>query len=166
MAVENKYVTEFSKPSDCEIRMTRMFAAPRSMVFDAWTKPALLKQWWGPPGWTLPVCEIDLRVGGAFRFVMSGAGCKEMSLYGVYREIQIPERYVATQRMEGCGGQGDAEALGTFVFTESDGHTTMTQTVRYPSKEVRDRVLNSGARSIDVVYERLDQLLSGGVAHD
>jgi len=85
-------------PSDREIVMTRVFKAPRKLVFDAWTKPELVRRWLlGPPGWTMPVCEIDLRVGGAYRFVWLGQDGTTMGMGGVYREIVIPERIVNTQ---------------------------------------------------------------------
>jgi uncharacterized protein YndB with AHSA1/START domain len=164
MAAVGDRMTTFTFPSDCEIAMARVFDAPRAMVFDAWTKPELLKRWWGPPGWTLPVCEIDLCVGGAWRQVMRGANGKEMVLHGVYREVVRPQRLVYTQLITGCGGQGSAEALNTMTFVEEAGRTTMTSTMRYPSKEVRDSVINSGGRRIDEVYDRLAELLTSGDA--
>jgi uncharacterized protein YndB with AHSA1/START domain len=160
--VASKPSTRISTPSDREITMTRVFNAPRDMVFDAWTKPELLKRWFGPPGWELVVCEIDLRVGGAWRFVGNHRG-HQMTLRGTYRTVARPDLLIHTQQMEGCSGQGDAESLITLAFVEKDGKTTFTSTSLYPSREVRDRVLTSGGGSsegMDQVFDRLADLLA------
>lgn len=153
--------TRITLPSDTELTMTRTFAAPRERVFAAWTRPELLRRWWGPPGWALPVCEIDLRPGGAWRFVMRNQRGTEMSLSGRYVEVTPPERLVQTQRMEGCDGQGAAEALCTLTLHERDGLTVMTSTAKYPSKAIRDSVLSHGTteEGMDLVFDRLDELL-------
>src|SRR3989454_4488921 len=97
----SKVKLQITTPSDREIAMTRVFDAPRSLVFDAFTKPELVKQWLlGPPGWSMPVCEIDLRVGGTYRYVWRHANGNEMGMGGVYREIVAPERIVATQKFD------------------------------------------------------------------
>src|SRR5262245_41264355 len=102
---------KLSTPTDCEIVMTRVFAAPRRLVFEALTKPELLKRWFhGPPGWTLEVCRIDFKVGGAYRYLWRGEGGVEMGLGGFYREIVAPERIVATERFDEAWYPG--EALG------------------------------------------------------
>jgi uncharacterized protein YndB with AHSA1/START domain len=132
-----------STRGDREIVMTRVLAAPRSLVFDAFTKPKLVK-WWllGPPGWSMPICEIDLRVGDAYRYGWRHEDGKEMGMRGVYREIAVPERLVATEKFDEAWYPG--EAVGTLVLSEQDGKTTVTQTVLYQSREARDGVLKSG----------------------
>jgi uncharacterized protein YndB with AHSA1/START domain len=145
--------------------MTRTFNAPRAMVFDALTKPDLLKRWFGPPpssGWSITRCEADLRVGGSWRIELHRGPDTSIVLHGVYRELARPDRYVATQLAQGCGGQGDHEALTTTVLAESNGKTTFTNTVRYPSKAVRDNVLASGGtteQSMSAIYDKLAALL-------
>jgi uncharacterized protein YndB with AHSA1/START domain len=129
-------------PSDREIAMTRVFDAPRHLVFEAYTKPELLKRWLGVRGgWSLAVCEIDLRVGGAYRYVWRGPNGVEMGMGGVYREVAPPERIVATEKFDQSWYPG--EAVGTVVMVEQGGRTTLTLTVRYQSKEARDAVLKS-----------------------
>jgi uncharacterized protein YndB with AHSA1/START domain len=146
-------------PSDREIAMTRVFDAPRKLVFDAWTKPDLVRRWLlGPPGWTMPVCEIDLRVGGAYRFEWLGQDGTRMGMGGVYREIVIPERIVNTQLfdVDWTGG----ETLGTLLLTEQGGKTTLTNSVLYSSREARDAALRTPmAEGVEAGYARLDELL-------
>jgi uncharacterized protein YndB with AHSA1/START domain len=145
---------------DREIVMTREFNASRRLVFDAFTKPELVKQWLlGLPGWSMPVCEIDLRVGGAYRFVWRrDSDGSEMGMGGVYREIVPPERIVSTEVFDQAWYPG--EALGTVVFFELGGKTTVTQTVLYQSREARDGVLKSGMESgVAASYDRLAQLV-------
>lgn len=128
-------------PTDLEIAITRVFDAPRKLVFDAYTKPALLKRWLGAlDGWSLDVCEIDLRVGGMYRYVWR-KGEIEMGMRGVYREVVPPERIVATEVYDQPWYEG--EGVGTVTFVEQDGKTTLTITMRYASQEVRDAVLKS-----------------------
>jgi uncharacterized protein YndB with AHSA1/START domain len=146
---------------DREIVMTRDFNAPRTLVFDAFTKPELLKQWLlGPPGWTMPVCEIDLRVGGAYRYVWrQNSDGREMGMGGVYREISAPERVVATEKFDEAWYPG--EAVGTLVLVEQGGKTTVTQTMLYQSREARDAVLKSGMeKGVTASYDRLDAVLA------
>jgi uncharacterized protein YndB with AHSA1/START domain len=147
-------------PSDREIAMTRVFDAPRKLVFEAWTKPELLKRWLGVfGGWSLAVCEIDLRVGGTCRFVWRGADGREMGMSGVYREIVPAERIVSTETFDDPWYEG--EAVGTVVFDERGGKTTVTNTVRYASKEVRDAVLKSPMETgIAKSYDKLEELLA------
>ena len=127
-------------PSDREIMLTRVFDAPRRLVFEAWTKPEHLVHWFGRRGWTLPVCTVDLRVGGAWRFVMREAACKDVGMRGVYREIVPYERLASTESFDDYPG----ESLNTMTFSEKDGKTTLTTSVLYPSKEVRDAVIEMG----------------------
>jgi uncharacterized protein YndB with AHSA1/START domain len=151
---------QVTTPSEREIAMTRVFDAPRSLVFDAWTKPELLKRWLGVRGgWTFAVCEVDLRVGGAYRFVWRGPDGSEMGMGGVYREIVRPERLVATEKFDEPSYEG--EALDTTTFVERGGKTTATTTVAYASREVRDAVLKSPMdRGVSESYEKLDEVLA------
>lgn len=151
---------QVTTPSDREIAMTRVFDAPRSMVFDAWTKPELLMRWLGVRGgWTFAVCEVDLKVGGTYRFVWRGPDGSEMGMGGVYREIMRPERLVATERFDEAWYEG--EALDTTTFVEDSGMTTATTTVRYASREVRDAVLKSPMeRGVAESYDKLDEVLA------
>lgn len=149
---------------DRELVMTRAFDAPRPLVWDAMTKPELLKRWLGVHnGWTLAVCEIDLRVGGAYRYVWRGPGGMEMGMGGVYREIVEPERIVSTEKFDQSWYPGDA--VGTLVLTEQDRRTTMTTTMLYDSREARDEVLRSPMESGLVAgYSALEALLASMAA--
>ena len=159
--VKNVGRLQVTTPSDREIAMTRVFDAPRTLVFDAHTKPELVRRWLlGPPGWSMPVCEIDLRVGGKYRYVWRhDRNGNEMGMGGLYREIVAPERIVNTERFDEAWYPG--EALNTLVLVEKGGRTTLTQTVRYESREARDAVLKSGMESgVAASYERLADLLA------
>ena len=145
---------------DREIVMTRVFDAPRSLVFDAWTKPELVKRWLlGPEGWSMPVCEIDLRVGGRYRYVWRhDRDGTEMGMGGVYREIVVPERLVSTEEFDDPWYPGGA--VGTLLLIEQDGKTILTQTVLYESREARDAVMKSPMESgVAASYDRLAHLL-------
>ena len=146
-------------PSDLEIVMTRVFNAPRRLVFNAWTKPELLKQWFGRRGDTLSVCEVDLRAGGAYRFVFALREGGEMGMGGVYKEILPPERLVSTEAFDDYVEMG-GESLNTLVFEERDGKTVMRITARYPSKETRDAVIESGMEGgAGESFDRLAELV-------
>lgn len=149
-------------PTDREIVMTRIFAAPRRLVFEAWTNPKYLPRWMrGPDGWTMPVCEIDLRPGGTWRFVWRRSDGTEMEMRGTYREITPPERLVST---ESWGGPWP-ETLNTLILSEKDGQTTSTNTILYPSKEARDAALKTGMKEgVAASYDRLAELLASGEA--
>jgi uncharacterized protein YndB with AHSA1/START domain len=133
-----------SAPSDLEIVMTRAFDAPRQLVFDAWTKPEQIKRWLGRVGDTMVICEVDLRIGGAYRYVWHLHEGSEMGIYGEYREIVSPDRLVATEMFDepyfAAMGSG---TLNTITFEELDSRTVMTITVLYKSREARDAVLQS-----------------------
>ncbi len=147
-------------PSDREIVMTRVFDAPRRLVFDAWTKPELLKRWlYGPDDWSLAVCDIDLRPGGALRWVWRGPDGTEMGLRGVYREIVPPERIIHTELFDEDWTGG--ETLVTLVLAEQEGKTTVTMTVLYSSRQARDGALKTGMEhGMAVGYDRLEQVLA------
>ena len=149
-------------PSDLEIRITRVFNAPRPLVFDAMSKPEFLKRWMlGPPGWSMIQCDDDLRVGGTFRCAWRNEEGAEMAMSGVYREVVPPERIVRTESFEfGCDGQA-GEQLATMVLTEQGEQTLLTVSLLYPSKEARDATIASGMEhGVDASYNRLDELLS------
>ncbi len=145
--------------------MTRVFDAPRTLVFDAWAKPELLKRWLGArEGWSMVVCEIDLKVGGAYRFVWRGPDGTDMGMRGVYREVVRPERLVATESFDEPWYPGDA--LDTTVLVEQGDKTTVTTTVRYASQQVRDAVLKSPmehgvAESYDKLADYLVNAMKG-----
>jgi len=151
---------QLTTPSEREIAMTRVFDAPRTLVFEAHTKPELVRRWLlGPPGWSMPVCEIDLRVGGKYRYVWRhDRDGTMMGMGGVYREIQAPERLVATEKFDESWYPG--EAVDTIVLIEQGGRTTLTQTMLYESREARDAVLKSPMeQGVAAGYDRLADLL-------
>jgi len=150
-------------PTEREIAMTRVFDAPRRLVFDAMTRPELVKRWLlGPPGWSMPVCEIDLRVGGTYRYVWRGADGTEMGMRGVYREIAPPERLVATESFDESWYPGKAQV--TTALVERDGRTTVTITVLYESREARDTALASNMeKGVAASYDRLEEILAAPV---
>jgi uncharacterized protein YndB with AHSA1/START domain len=144
-------------PSDREIVLTRVFNAPRKLVFDAWTNPKYLPQWMlGPDGWTMPVCEIDLRPGGSWHFIWRHSSGKEMEMRGAYREVQPPERLVSSESW----GPGRPETLNTLVLSEHAGVTTATITILYVSKEARDAAIATGMKvGMAMSYDRLESFL-------
>ena len=156
-----KRALTITKSGDRDLVMTREFDAPRKLVYDAHTKPELVRQWLlGPPGWTMPVCDMDVRVGGSYRWVWrkekDGA---EMGMGGVYREVKAPERIVNTERFDEAWYPG--EALNTLVLVEQGGRTTLTQTMRYESPAAREAVLKSDMeRGVNASYDRLDDVLA------
>jgi len=159
-AVSNAATLEITTPSEREIVMSRVFDAPRNLVFDAWTKPELVKQWLtGPEGWTMVICEIDLKVGGKYRYVMSNTDGMDMGWGGVYREIVPPERFVNTELFD--EGWYPGESLITTVLVEEDGRTKLTQTMLFESQDARDIAAGSGMESgIAPSFDRLEELLA------
>ncbi|WP_233359012.1 SRPBCC family protein [Thermomonospora amylolytica] len=150
---------QVTTPSDTEIAMTRAFRAPRRLVFDAWTRPELVVRWYGAHGWTIVECEIDLRVGGAWRFVWRGPGGAGMAASGRYREIAPPVRLVYTESFDDHWYPG--ESLVTHELHEAHGRTTLTTTWRFPSRQARDLVLRSPMeRGAAEGFERLDGVLA------
>ena len=142
-----------------ELVMTRAFQAPRRLVWDAYTKPALLTRWLGVfDGWTFAVCEVDLRVGGAYRWVWRHPEHGELAMGGVYTELAPPERLVATERFDQSWYPGGA--VNTTRFLEEGGTTTLHMTCRYDSKEARDAVLRSPMESgMGAGLDNLERLL-------
>jgi uncharacterized protein YndB with AHSA1/START domain len=158
----NTGTLQVTTPTDREIAMARVFAAPRGLVFEAWTNPKLVPRWMlGPEGWTMPVCEIDLRPGGAWHFVWRRANGTEMAMRGVYREVTPPARLVST---ESWGGDWP-ETLNTLLLAEENGKTTVMQTILYPSKEARDKALETGMKDgVTASFDRLDEVLAATLA--
>jgi uncharacterized protein YndB with AHSA1/START domain len=151
----------FTTPTDREIMITRVFDAPRKRLFEAYTNPKHLSQWLlGPPGWTMPICEADVRPGGAWHFVWRKADGQEMAMRGVYKDVKAPERIVNT---ESWGGDYP-ETTNTVTFAQDDdkGKTTVTTTILYPTKAARDAALKTGMKDgVAVSYNRLAEHLAG-----
>lgn len=151
---------EVSANGDREIVMTRTFDAPRERVFEAYTEPELVKRWLGVRGgWSFAVCEIDLRVGGAYRYVWRhDERGVDMGVSGTYREIDAPARIVCTERFDESWYPG--EAITTVRFDDQAGKTALTMTIRYESQEARDAVLASPMKGgVAESYDRLAELL-------
>ena len=155
--MQNSGPMTLTTPTDREIVLTRVVDAPRRLVFEAWTNPEYVPRWMlGPPGWTMPLCEIDLRPGGTWHFVWRHDNGNEMGMSGVYLEIVPPERLVST---DSWGGDWP-ETLNTLVLTEEDGKTTVTQRILYPTKEARDAALRTGMKDgMAAGFDRLDEHL-------
>ncbi|HEX6337368.1 MAG TPA: SRPBCC family protein [Jiangellaceae bacterium] len=152
-----------STPTDREIVLARHFAAPPDLVFAALTTPDLLRRWYGARGWNLVSCEIDLRVGGAWRYVSQGPGGERMAQSGVYRVVDAPRLLVSTERFDDQSYEG--ESVVRHHLTERDGGTKLTTTVRYASQAARDTVMRYPmARGVGESYERLDVLLAESLA--
>ena len=141
MAVTSSGTATVTLPTDEQILITREFDAPKHLVYEAWTTPELVKRWWTANRGEATVAEIDLRVGGAWRYVMVAKEGFEVAFHGEYREIAPNERIVSTEVYE---GMPEGEALNTVTFTEVDGRTTLTILVQHTSKEHRDAHIDSG----------------------
>ena len=152
----NTGTLKVTTPTDREIVLTRIFDAPAHLVYQAFTDPELLKRWYGPHGWSLTVCDVDLRVDGAWRFVLQGPDGRSMGMGGTYREIVPGKRTVHTEAFDDYPG----DSVVTTILTEQNGKTTLTATARYDSKEVRDAVIESGMEhGAAETYDRLAELL-------
>ena len=159
MIGKNSGALTVTLPSDREVTLTRVFAAPRALVFDAHTKPEHVRRWFGPRGHTLSVCKIDLRPGGAWRYVLRDPDGGEMGMKGVYREIVPPERLVYTEIFDAFEEMA-GESVVTTIFEDIDGNTKITSTSLYRSKEIRDAVIESGMEhGAAETYDRLAELL-------
>ena len=153
-------------PSDREVRVVRSFNAPRKLVWDAHTKPELAQKWLGAPGWTMPVCEMDVRVGGSYRWRWrSQEDNKEFGFFGEFREVDAPNRMVYAESYD----PGDAgfpmpsgePAIITAEFKEAGGVTTLTTTMLFPSKEARDGAVSTGMTDgMEMSYQRLDDVIA------
>jgi uncharacterized protein YndB with AHSA1/START domain len=141
MAVATSGTAKVTLPTDTQILITREFDAPKHLVYKAWTTPELVERWWGGQHGTVTLVEIDLRVGGAWRYVLVSNGGMEVGFHGEYQELVPNERIVSTEVFE---GYPDAASLNTLTLTEVDGRTTMSVLVQHTSKEHRDGHIDSG----------------------
>lgn len=163
-ATKSKNPLKVTTPSDRELVLTRSFDAPRRLVWEAMTRPELIRRWlYLPDGWKMTDCQEDPRVGGLYRWVWAGPdGSTAMVLHGVYREVVPLERLVRTENFEfGCAPQM-GESIATLSFTEQGGRTTLTTNVVYPSKEVRDEMLRSAPEGLEAGYCKLEEMLAAG----
>jgi uncharacterized protein YndB with AHSA1/START domain len=162
MTIEKAQVT---LPSDREVKVTRSFRAPRALVYRAWTEPELVRRWLlGPPGWSMPVCEMDVRVGGRYRWRWrSEDGGNEFGFDGTFREVQPLSRIVHTEAYDpGTLGEGypGNEAIVTVTFTEDAGVTTVTTLIDFGSKETREAAMATGMTDgMEQSYQLLDRVL-------
>jgi uncharacterized protein YndB with AHSA1/START domain len=151
-------VTIFTTPTDLEVVATRVFDAPRQQIWDAHTRPESIQRWMlGPEGWTMPICEVDLRPGGGWRWGWRREDGTQMQMTGIYREVTPPHRLVNT---ESWGGEWP-DTVNTVVLTEELGKTRLTATVLYPTKDARDAAMATGMNDgWSASYDRLDRELS------
>jgi uncharacterized protein YndB with AHSA1/START domain len=144
--------------SNLEVEFSRVFDAPRRLVFEAHAKPEHVRRWWGGPGSTMTTCELDFRPGGKWRFVVRTGRGKEVAFFGEYREIVVPERFVWTFGFDGMPGP---PGLETYTFTETDGKTTLIAVGHFTSIESRDAAIQSGMeKGAAEMWDRLEELLS------
>jgi uncharacterized protein YndB with AHSA1/START domain len=146
-------------PTDEQILITREFDAPKHLVYKAWTTPELVKRWWSGHRGEVSLAEIDLRIGGKWRYVMVADGGFEVAFHGEFREIVPNERIVSTEVYEGAPDPEAAPTLNTTTFTEADGRTTLTTLVECSSKEVRDAIIESGMEGgMQEAMDKLEQV--------
>jgi uncharacterized protein YndB with AHSA1/START domain len=154
----NSDTFKVTTPSDRQIGLTRLFDAPQRLVFEAMSQPEHIRRWWGnlAEGYSVPVCEVDLRVGGAWRFVNRTPKGEEAAFNGIYREIVPPDRLVFTEIFEKFP---DTESIVTAVFTDEGGKTRLTVTAEYPTRDIRDMVIKTGmAKGAAISYDRLEEV--------
>ena len=156
MAVASSGTAKVTLPTDEEILITREFDAPRRLLYRAWTTPELVQRWWAGRRGRMTVTDIDLRVGGMWRYVMLADGGFEVAFHGEYREIVPDERIVTTEVFEGMPPSGEGDVLNVVTFAESGGRTTLELLVKCPSKDVRDAIVGSGMEA--GMQEQLDLL--------
>jgi uncharacterized protein YndB with AHSA1/START domain len=150
-------------PNDREIVVTRDFDAPVALLWDCNTKPELVRRWMlGPDGWSMPVCDMDLRVGGGYRYVWrSDADGSEFGFQGRYKEIVAPQRLVHSERLDGAEESSDNDALCALTLAEKDGRTTLSYSMVFPTKEIRDQALGTGMTDgMATSYDRLDSVIA------
>ncbi len=150
-------VTSYATPTDNQVVVTRVVRASRELAFDVFTSPKHLPNWMtGPEGWTMPVCEVDLRPGGTWHYVFRKSNGTEMDMRGSFREVKRPELVVSTERW----GPEWPETVNRIEFSERDGLTTMTMTMTYPSREARDAALKTGMKDgMETSYARMDRYI-------
>ena len=162
MTVEKAQVTQ---PSERDVKVTRSFKAPRALVYKAYTEPELVKRWLlGPPGWSMPVCEMDVRVGGRYRWRWrNDQDGSEFGFAGAFREVQPTSKLVHTEAFDPGtvgGGYPGNDAIVTVSFTEEGGVTTVTTLIDFGSKEARDAAVATGMTDgMEQSYQLLDRLL-------
>lgn len=158
LVTKNQTIVE--RRSDRELVVTRTFNAPARIVFDAWTKPELVLLWWAPRscGMKMIACEIDLRVGGKYRYVFAGAGGTDLAFFGTYKEVEPPTRLVSTDEEQTPGGDG--EAFTTTTFSEKAGKTTVAMVQRFPSKEALDEAVSGTSAGTCETFDQLAELLA------
>jgi uncharacterized protein YndB with AHSA1/START domain len=161
MSAQAKPQLAIATPSDREIVMTRIVRAPRALVFDAFTKPEMIKRWLlGPDGWSMPVCDVDLRVGGTFHYVWrNDSDGTEFGLHGAYREVTPHERIVHAENVDQPWYRCDV--VVTTAFAQRDGSTTVTMTQLFDSREGRDAAMESGMeKGVAASFDRLEEILA------
>ena len=159
VAMTSKGSATVTLPTDEQILITREFDAPKHLVYKAWTTPELVRRWWSGERGEMTIAEIDLRVGGTWRYVMVAGGDLEVGFHGEFREIVPNERIVSTEVFEGVPGVPGGEALNTLTLTEADGRTTLSVLVEHKTKEERDGHINSGMEGgMQESMDRLEQV--------
>ena len=159
MAATSSGSARVTLPADDQILITREFAAPKHLVYRAYTTPELVRRWWNAKRGEVTIAEIDLRVGGAWRYVMVTESGQEVGFHGEYREIVQNERIVTTEVYEGAPGGDEGAVVNTVTFAETDGRTTLTILVQAPSKEIRDAIIESGMEAgLQDAYDLLEEV--------
>ena len=159
MASTTSGTAKVTLPADNQILITREFAAPRANVWRAYTEPKLIKRWWAGQKGTVTSAEVDLRVGGRWRYVMTANGGFEVAFHGEFREIEAPERLVNTEVFEGVPAPDENASLCTVTLTEKDGRTWFELLATYPDRDIRDAVIDSGMESgMQESYDALEQV--------
>jgi uncharacterized protein YndB with AHSA1/START domain len=167
MLVKGNPEVTVTLPSETEIRFTCFFHRPRQVLFEAWTRPEHIRHWWGCPGSSISVCEVDLRVGGSWKIIMRMSDGSDHPFHGVYREIALGERIVYSERYD-APQVGSPEWLSTVTFEEIEGGTRLTHTIRHRSRQARDGHLQAGMetgaiQSLHHLDEHAGQMLKGNV---
>ena len=160
MAVATSGTAKVTLPKDEEILITREFDARRALVWRAWTEPELLRRWWAGQHGGMALVEVDLRVGGSWRYVMEARGGHEVAFHGEFREIVPEERIVTTEVYEGAPPTDAGDVLNVVTFAEADGRTTLELLVQCPNREIRDAIMGSGMEAgMQEQYDALEQLV-------
>jgi uncharacterized protein YndB with AHSA1/START domain len=160
MAVATSGTAKVTLPKDEEILITREFDARRALVWRAWTEPELLRRWWAGQHGGMALVEVDLRVGGSWRYVMEAHGGHEVAFHGEFREIVPEERIVTTEVYEGAPPTDAGDVLNVVTFAEADGRTTLELLVQCPNREIRDAIMGSGMEAgMQEQYDALEQLV-------
>ena len=156
MAMASSGTAVVTLPTDTQILITREFDAPKHLVYRAWTTPDLIKRWWSGDHGAVTSAEVDLRVGGRWRYVMKANEGFEVAFHGEFREIVTDERIVSTEVFEGMPDAEEAAVVNTNTFVENNGRTTLTILAQHPSREIRDMVIRSGMEA--GMQEQMDHL--------